>query len=162
MPELNQAVLLENRPAQMLRLQPLMNPKAEALKERTRGFFIRVIELCGTIATHGAGRSIAGQLIDSAGSTDSNYGAACKARTRKQFIDKIGIAAEEADESKRWLEALRDARLGDREVVVGLVKEANELAAIFIASHKTAQRRLQEQEDRRAAERAADRHSPRR
>jgi four helix bundle protein len=103
-----------------------MNPKAEALKKRTHDFFMQVIQLCRTVARNTEGISITAQLVDAAGSTDSNYGAACKGRTRKQFIDKVGIAAEEADESKRWLEALRDAGLGNRDEVERLIKEADE------------------------------------
>jgi four helix bundle protein len=132
-----------------------MNPKAEALKKRTHDFFMRVIQLCRTVARNTEGISIAAQLVDAAGSTDSNYGAACKGRTRKQFIDKVGIAAEEADESKRWLEALRDAGLGNQDEVVSLIKEADELTAIFIRSHKTAQQRLAEAERQKSEEKAA-------
>jgi four helix bundle protein len=132
-----------------------MNEKAEALKRRTHDFFIRVIKLCGELPQSAAGASISEQLIDSAGSADSNYGAACKGRSRKQFIDKIGIAVEEADESKRWLEALRDAGLGEPSEVVSLIDEANQLTAIFVASHKTAKRRQEEAERRVAAEKAA-------
>jgi four helix bundle protein len=135
-----------------------MNSKAEALKQRTHDFFVRVIELCRTVPKNTEGTSISDQLVDSAGSTDSNYGAACKARTRGQFIDKVGIAAEEADESKRWLEALRDAGLGELREVESLIKEANELTSIFVASHKTAKRRLQEERERQAAEKARRRN----
>jgi four helix bundle protein len=87
-------------------------------------------------------------------------GAACKGRTRKQFIDKVGIAAEEADESKRWLEALRDAGLGNRDEVERLIKEADELTAIFIRSHKTAQQRLAEAERQKAEQKAARGRNP--
>jgi four helix bundle protein len=135
-----------------------MNPKAEVLKKRTHDFFIRVIRFCDTIPESAAGASISSQLLDSAGSVDSNYGAACKGRTRKQFIDKVGIAAEEADESKRWLEALRDANLGEKDEVVKLIKEANELTAILVASHKTARAGQEETERREAAARAARRN----
>jgi four helix bundle protein len=131
-----------------------MNPKAEALKRRTHDVFVRVIGFCDTIPVSVAGASIARQLVDAAGSTDSNYGAATKGRTRRQFIDKVGIAAEEADEARRWLEALRDAGLGDREEVTALIKEADELTAILVASHKdrqTAARRSATAGKRRAS-----------
>lgn len=97
------------------------------------------------------------QLIDSAGSADSNYRACCKGRSRKEFISKIGIAAEEADESLGWLLALRDAGLGDKTEVRELLREANELTAIFVASGKTAKDRLAsaEAEDRLARRRRA-------
>ena len=119
-----------------------MNEKAEALKKRTHDFFIRVIRFCRDIPPSSAGDSIVDQLVDSAGSTDSNYRAACKARSRKEFIAKVGVAAEEADESLGWLQALRDARLGDLKELPELIKEANELTSIFVSSHKTASARL--------------------
>jgi four helix bundle protein len=138
-----------------------MNPKAEALKRRTHDYFVRVIAFCDTIPVSVAGTSIARQLVDAAGSMDSNYGAATKGRTRRQFIDKVGIASEEADEARRWLEALRDAGLGDREEVTALIKEADELTAILVASHKTARRRLEEAQRQESAARAGrNRHSP--
>jgi four helix bundle protein len=135
-----------------------MNAKAEALRRRTHDFFVRVIHFCDTIPASAAGASIARQLVDAAGSVDSNYGAATKGRTRRQFIDKVGIASEEADESKRWLEALRDAGLGKRDELLALIKEADELTAILVASHKTARRRLEEAERRDEAERAVRRN----
>jgi four helix bundle protein len=139
-----------------------MNPEAEALKRRTHDFFIRVIKLCEALTASQAGSSISGQLIDAAGSADGNYGAACKGRTSKLFVDKICLAAEEADESMRWLEALRDAGLGDRAEVVSLIDEANQLTAIFVASHNTAKHNLEEAERRKAAERAARKRTRRR
>ncbi len=135
-----------------------MNERAETLKRRAHDFFVRVIKFCRQVPQSIEGISICSQLIDSAGSTDSNYGAACKARTRRQFVDKIGIAAEEADEAKRWLEALRDVDLGDKKEVALLISEADELASIFVKSHKTAQKRLEEEKRRQAAERLARRN----
>ena len=132
-----------------------MNDKAEALKRRTHDFFVRVIKFSDTIPQSAAGASIARQLVDAAGSMDSNYGAATKGRTRRQFIDKVGIASEEADESKRWLEALRDAGLGDEAEATALINEADELTAILVASHKTAKGRLEEAERREQAARTA-------
>jgi four helix bundle protein len=130
-----------------------VNPQAEALKQRTHHFFVDVIKFCRTVPRSTEGVSICAQLIDSAGSADSNYGAACKARSRKQFVDKIGIAAEEADESKRWLEALRDVDLGDKKEAARLIAEADELTSIFVKSHKTARARLEQEAERQASER---------
>ena len=135
-----------------------VNAKAEALKRRTHDFFVRVIRFCDTIPQSAAGASIARQLVDAAGSVDSNYGAATKGRTRRQFIDKVGLASEEADEARRWLEALLDAGLGRKDEVVALMKEADELTAILVASHKTARRRLEEAEQRNEAARQFNRH----
>ena len=107
-----------------------------------------MIKLCKSLVDTPATRAICDQLLDSAGSTDSNYRAACKARSKKEFIAKVGVAAEEADESLGWLMALRDGDLVKPEVATPLIDEANELASIFVASGKTAAENLAE-EDRR-------------
>jgi four helix bundle protein len=79
-------------------------------------------------------------LLDSAGSADSNYRSACRGRSTKEFIAKLGVAAEEADESKGWLLALLEADLADPNEAAALINEADELIAIFVASEKTARR----------------------
>lgn len=135
-----------------------MNPKTEQLRQRTHRFFMRVIALCGSLPGCPAACSISGQLLDSSGSTDSNYRAACRARSRKEFIAKLGVVIEEADESMGWLESLRDRKLGDLDELRALIKEADELIAIFVASRKTAEANEQEAERCRAAAKAATRH----
>jgi four helix bundle protein len=129
-----------------------MKPQTQALQARTHFFFVRVIKLCQSVPDSPAGRSICNQLLDSAGSADSNYRAACKARSKKEFIAKMGVAAEEADESLGWLTALRDAALTTPEAAAPLIAEANELASIFVASAKTAAENLA-QEERRGEQR---------
>lgn len=116
-----------------------MNSKANALRERTHQFFLRVIKISDALPQTPAARSICGQLLDSAGSTDSNYRAACRARSRKEFIAKLGIALEEADESLGWLRALAGAKLGPQGELTALIEEAEALVRIFTASVKTAQ-----------------------
>ena len=136
-----------------------MNPRAEQLQQRSHDFFIRVLVLCDDLPRTIAADSIARQLTRAAGSTASNYRAACKARSHKEFIAKISIAAEEADESKGWLEALRDAKLSESGDLIPLIREANELTAIFVASQKTAQRRQNEKDEATAATRSTRRRS---
>jgi four helix bundle protein len=119
-----------------------VNPKAKAIQERTHRFHVRVIALCEALPRTDAARSIGRQLLDSAGSTASNYRAACRARTRKEFISKLGVAAEEADESQGWLRALVSANIGSREEASALLQEADELIAIFVKSQITAKRNL--------------------
>src|SRR6185503_6360951 len=80
-----------------------MNPEALALQARTRAFATAVIKLCEGLPANPAVASIRDQLLDSSGSTDSNYRAACRARTRREFISKLGVVVEECDESLRWL-----------------------------------------------------------
>jgi len=119
-----------------------MNPKAEALKKRTHEFFVRIIKLCDSLPQTAAARSIAEQLLDSAGSTDSNYRAACRARSKKEFIAKVGIANEEADESLGWLRALSGANLGNKTEVQELTEEAAALVRMFSKSILTAKANL--------------------
>jgi four helix bundle protein len=118
-----------------------MNPKALELQDRTHRFFIRVIRFCEGLPKNDATFSICPQLLDAAGSTDSNYRGACKGRSHREFVAKLGVAAEEADESKGWLTALLDAGCGDRREAEILIQEADELTRIFTASQKTARRR---------------------
>jgi len=91
-----------------------VNPKAVELQKRTRTFLKRVIKFCDGLPDCVAARRITPQLVDSAGSTDSNYRGACRGRSRREFIAKVGLAAEEADESKGWLQALVEADIGDK------------------------------------------------
>jgi len=117
-----------------------MNSKALELQERTRVFATAVIKFCDGLPPHAAVTSITAQLLDSAGSTDSNYRATCRARSPDEFIAKIGVAAEEADESKGWLQLLVSAGFATTEQAAALIQEADELTAIFVASRKTAER----------------------
>jgi four helix bundle protein len=116
-----------------------MKPETVALRKRTHDFFVRVIAVCEALPNSPAARSIADQLLDSAGATDSNYRAACRARSRREFVAKIGVAAEEADESLGWLEALRAGKLATGNGIDALIQEADELTSIFVKSHKTAE-----------------------
>ena len=116
-----------------------MNPKAAELQARTNRFATAVIRFCETLPQTAAVRQIAEQLIDSAGSTDSNYRATCRARSPDEFIAKVGVAAEEADESKGWLELLVSSGQTSKESAAALIQEADELTAIFVKSRKTAE-----------------------
>ena len=130
-----------------------MDPKAKALQERTHRFFVDVITYTRTVPACKESDEILPQLLASAGSADSNYRACCKARSKKEFIAKIGIAAEEADESLGWLTALRDAGLGDTKQVGRLIQESDELTSIFVKSGATAARNLGAAEAARKARR---------
>jgi four helix bundle protein len=108
------------------------------LQQRTRQFHIDVIKLCELLPKNAAGFEIAKQIIRSAGSVGVNYRATIRAKSTKDFIYKIEIVLEEADESHYWLEIIRDTDLIKGEVIHKLIKEANELTAIFAATDKTA------------------------
>lgn len=87
-------------------------------------------------------------MIRSATSVGANYRAACRGRSVAEFIAKLGISIEEADETQYWLEVLIDADLIKTEQVVNLINEANELTAILTTSVKTA--RLNSQKRQKA------------
>ena len=113
-----------------------MTPKQ--LKDRTKRFAVDVIRLCRELPRTLDATKLAGQLIDSATSVAANYRAACRARSRPEFIAKLGIVLEEADESLFWLELMVDADLVTNSRAERLLKEADELTAIFTTSVKTA------------------------
>ena len=78
------------------------------------------------------------QVLRSGTSVAANYRAVCRARSKAEFISKIGIVVEEADETVLWLELLVDTRVVAKNKMDDLLKEANELLAIFAASQRTA------------------------
>ena len=123
-----------------------MHPKTLELQARTRRFAAAVIKFCDGLPKVAAAQRITLQLLDSAGGTDSNYRAACRARSKAEFIAKLGTAIEEADESKGWLELLVESNLTTAEHAAALIQEADELLSIFVRSKKTAETRKAEQE----------------
>ena len=116
-----------------------MGIQAEELKKRTFEFAVRIISLVRELPSTIEGRRIGGQLFDAGTSVAANYRAACKARSYAEFIAKIGIVVEEADESEFWLELLVAAAIVPPSKVAADRAEASELNAIFTASHKTAE-----------------------
>jgi four helix bundle protein len=110
------------------------------LKDRSKRFAVDVISLSRELPTTLDGRTIGGQLIRSGTSVAANYRAACRARSHAEFIAKLGTVEEEADETLFWLELAVDAKLVSVDRVRTLLKEADELTAIFVASLKTAKR----------------------
>jgi four helix bundle protein len=111
------------------------------LQQRTKQFHIDVIKLCEHLPRNAAGFEIAKQLIRAAGSVGANYRATARAKSKADFIYKIEIVLEEADECYYWLEILRDADIYKSVEGERLIIEANELTAIFAATDKTAKAR---------------------
>jgi len=107
------------------------------LQKRTKAFHVSVIKACDQLPRNAAGFEIAKQLIRSAGSVGANYRAACRGKSTADFIYKLEIVIEEADESMYWLEVCVEAGLLDDEMAHPLISEANELTSIFVASVKT-------------------------
>jgi four helix bundle protein len=114
----------------------------EELKARTKKFHIDVIKVCEHFPRSAAGFELAKQLIRSAGSVGANYRAAIRAKPDADFIYKIEVIIEEADESLYWLEASEEANLLTQKLVQPLLKEANELTSIFVATVKTVKQRI--------------------
>ena len=108
------------------------------LKAQTKQFALRVMKMVDALPRTIQGRAIAKQIIRSATSVAANYRAACRARSRAEFIAKIGIVEEEADESCFWLELIIDSGLLNEDRIRPLLSEAGELVAIMAASRKSA------------------------
>jgi four helix bundle protein len=112
-----------------------MNP-AE-LKARTKQFALRVMKMTDVLPRSPKGKVIANQILRSATAVASGYRAACRARSKADWIDKIGRALEEADESLLWLELTEESGLLSAMKIAALKQEAAELTAIFAAIHKS-------------------------
>jgi four helix bundle protein len=110
----------------------------EELKERTKKFALVIIKLVEELPNTNVGRTISNQIIRSGTSVAANYRAACRARSNADFISKINIVEEECDETLFWLEVIVESNLLKKEKLLYLLKEADELTAIFTASGKTA------------------------
>ena len=111
---------------------------SEELKARTKAFALRVIKLVDAMPRSLAAQVIGKQLLRSATSVGANYRAACRAQSHAEFAAKLSIVVGEADETVYWLELLRESRLLKPERLAKILKEANELVAIAVASRKTA------------------------
>ncbi len=108
------------------------------LKARTKSFGLRILKLVDALLATPQGRAVANRIIRSGTSVGANYRAACRARSRAEFIAKIGVVEEEADETAFWLELIIESGLLKKEMVRPLLVEAGELVAIMAASRKSA------------------------
>ena len=115
-------------------------PPHDQLKPRTKLLGLRVIRLVGALPKTTTGQVVAKQLLRSALSVGANYRAACRARSRGEFIAKMGIVEEEVDETHYWLEILADSKLMDPERLGPLLDETSELTAMVVASIRTARK----------------------
>jgi len=111
---------------------------AEDLKERTKQFALRILKLVEALPNSLQGRTIAAQLVRAGTSVGANYRAACRGRSRAEFIAKIGIVEEEADESAFWLELIIDGAFLNENQVKPLLSEATELTKIMASSRISA------------------------
>jgi len=112
-----------------------------ALQTRTKEFAIRCLRLAESLPRTKTADAVSRQLIRSALSVGANYRAACHARSKADFVSKMGIVEEEADESLYWMEMLVHAGLVKPERINTLMDEAREIVCMVVASIKTARSR---------------------
>lgn len=108
------------------------------LKSRTKEFAKRVMNLCRALPDNREGRLIGNQIFRSGTSVAANYRSACRARSRADFIAKLCIVEEEADETLFWLELIREMKILEGRLVGSLMKENDELISIIVSSITTA------------------------
>lgn len=109
------------------------------LKKRTKQFALRILKLTAAMPKTVEAKVIQNQLARAGTSVAANYRASCRARSKAEFIAKMGTEIEEADECCFWMELLVEGKMLSETKVEALLKEANELTAIMTASRKTAQ-----------------------
>jgi four helix bundle protein len=110
----------------------------EELKDWTKQFALSVMKLVDALPKTISGRAIASQLVRARTAVGANYRAACRGRSKAEFAAKLGTVVEESDECCFWLELIIDGELLPRNRIEPIHQEANELAAIFVASIGTA------------------------
>jgi four helix bundle protein len=110
------------------------------MKQRTKTFALRVIKLASSLSKDFADRRLADQLLRSGTSVAANYRSACRARSRPDFVNKLGIVEEETDESALWMELLVTSGIVPEKRLASLLDEANQLTAIMVASRKSVNR----------------------
>ena len=112
----------------------------QELKQRTFDFGVRVVHAVEALPKSETARILGRQLLRAGTSVGANYRAAARARSRADFVAKLGIVEEECDESSYWMEMIIALKVLKRSRLTSLLTEANELLAIVVASIKTARR----------------------
>ncbi len=109
----------------------------EQMKKRTKEFAKEIIRLCRKLPDDREGRLIGNQIFRSGTSVAANYRAACRARSKADFISKLAIVEEEADETLFWLELIDEMEIIDKTSLDALIQENDEIIAIIVSSIKT-------------------------
>ncbi len=115
-----------------------MTTRPEDLRERTKRFAIRIVRLFRSLPKTEEARVLGKQVLRAGTAVAANYRAVCRARSKAEFVAKMGVVVEEADETLFWLELLVETGVVKEIGLKSLLEEANELVAIFAASHRTA------------------------
>jgi len=119
--------------------EPAMN--ANIMKVRTKEFAKRVIRMCRSLPNTREGWRIGDQVFRSGTSVGANYRAACRGRSKAEFVAKLGVVLEETDETLYWLELITETDIIKPSRLAALMQENRELLAIFVASMNTAKGR---------------------
>ena len=114
----------------------------EELKDRTKRFSLLILKLVEKFPNSISNRIVINQIVKSATSVGANYRAVCRARSDREFVAKLNIVLEEADESQYWLEVISEMKWVDQSELDFPQKEASELVAIFVTTLKTVNNRL--------------------
>lgn len=117
---------------------------SEELKLRFRKFSLRIIRLVDSLPNTNSGRKIGSQIIGSGTSPGANYRAACKAKSDRDFINKLKIVEEELDETEYWLELISDAEIIKPDLLTDIRKETKELLAIITQSIITKRKNMKD------------------
>jgi four helix bundle protein len=112
----------------------------EDLKRRTTDFAIALVKFCAELRRKPEARNIADQLSAAATAVAANYRTACRARSHREFVSRIAVAVEEADETVGWLKIIAGAELAGETEIAPILAEAEQILAILAASRRTAQR----------------------
>ena len=110
------------------------------MKQRTKRFALNIIQIVGALPQGRIADVLGRQLLRSGTSVGSNYRSACRAKSTADFISKMGVVEEEADETIYWMELLIEAGLVRKDDLISLLDEANQILAITISSIKTARK----------------------
>ena len=114
----------------------------DELKLRTKKFSLEIITLVEKLPLSISGKAIANQIVRSGMSVGANYRAVCRARSDREFVSKMNIVLEEADETLFWLEIISDKKWVNDSDLQFLLNEGNQLTAIFVSSLKTVNSRI--------------------
>jgi four helix bundle protein len=111
----------------------------QTLKDRTRQFALRCMKLADSLpANKPSSRTVANQLVRCGSSVGANYRAACRARSRSEFVARLAVVEEEADESAFWMDLIVSGAIKPEKLVQPLLSEADELTRIMVASIRSA------------------------
>jgi len=115
-----------------------VSSQPEQLRDRTKAFAMRIIRLYRSLPYTTDTQVLGKQLLRCGTSVAANYRAVCRARSKAEFVARMGVVVEEADEAILWLELMTESGIVPLQRTEGLLKEANELTAIFASSQRTA------------------------